>query len=90
MTSTYMERHTSALLSPETPEETTLSNLTRELGVVADRYRGDAVMSQAVESLASSIIKLASDGETGRIDPTTLIHKVTDMVNRAGHNGDNL
>lgn len=81
---TYMGRHVDALLAPETPEETTISNLYRELTTLADRYRLDAVMLPAVTSLGQTIIRLVGDGDSGRIDPTSMIRKVEETVRRAG------
>jgi hypothetical protein len=88
MPETYMERHVGALLHPETPEEQTISNLFTELTNLADRYRLDTVMLPAVTGLAQCIIKLVGDGDAGRIDPTSLIRKVEDVVRRAGVTDD--
>lgn len=88
MTQTHMNLHVTALLNPETPEEQTLANLTAELGVLADRYKGDTVMLPAVTNLAQCIIKLAGDGNPGRIDPTTLIRKVENIVEQVGAKAD--
>lgn len=88
MPDTYMERHVTALLHPQIDEERTISSLFTELTNLADRYKGDTVMLPAITSLATCINRLVGDGDPGRIDPTTMIRKVEDVVRRAGAQDD--
>lgn len=81
---TFKARHAAALLMPETPEERTIATLFIELSRLADRYKDDTVMIVVVEQLAEALVRLAGDGESGRIDPSLLQAKVRDVVERAG------
>ena len=88
MPDTYMERHIDALLHPQIDEERTISTLFTELTNLADRYQGDTVMLPAITSLAACINRLVGDGDAGRIDPTSMLRKVEDVVRRAGAPSD--
>lgn len=88
-TQSYKQRHAEAMLYPESPEEHTIVNLTRELAVIADRYSNDSVMIVAVEKLGSSIIRLL-DGGVGRLDQSLADKQVRDIVARAGGDANEL
>lgn len=82
-------RHAAALLLPSTPEERTISNLFHELTVLADRYKNDTVMLASVQHVGSAIIRLL-DGNVGRIDQSSMTKQVSDTVNRAGGDSNEL
>jgi hypothetical protein len=80
----HTDRHVQALLAPQSPEERTLSTLLSELTVLADRYKGDKVMLVPLTMIASGAMRLAGDGQTGRIDPSLYNKQVRDTLARAG------
>lgn len=86
----HKDRHAQALLYPNTPEEQSLSRLLSELAVLADRYKDDAVMLSPVTEIAVAAMRLAGDGQTGRIDPTIYNKQVRDILSRAGVDTDAL
>jgi hypothetical protein len=85
-----MSRHLEAMMDPRTPEESSIVNLTGELARLSDRYRHDRVMLPSIENLATCIIRIAANGNAGRIDPGTVDKQVRDMVRRAGGDADNV
>lgn len=87
---TFKDRHVQALLEPSTPEEHTIRNLFNEVSVLAERYKGDAVMMPVVLSIAQGLIRIVGDGEHGRIDPTLLNKQVRNVLAGAGVNTDDL
>mgnify|MGYP006199427307 CR=1 FL=1 len=85
----YKARHAAAMLEPEGPHERTLVNLYKELTVVADRYKDDQFMNDAITSIGHSIIVLLN-GELGRIDQAAMDKMVRDVVERSGNDSSNL
>lgn len=89
MNQSFVERHIEGLMAPAGPEERSISTLLSELGRLADRLQGDAVMMPAVEHLGSAIIVLL-DGGAGRLDQSSVDRKVREIVAKAGGNSDEL
>lgn len=83
-TKSYKERHAEAMLSPEGVDETLLVEGFTFLTKLADRYKDDGVMLAVVEQTGSALIRLAGDGNNGRLDGGTYCKQVTDTVERAG------
>lgn len=83
MQGSHLMQHADAMLAPEPPVETSIVTLITELTRIADRFKDDGVMLDAVEKLASAIMALI-EGGTGRFDKDAVIKQVKDVVRRAG------
>lgn len=83
MQGSTMMQHADAMLAPEPPVETSIVTLITELTRIADRFKDDGVMLDAVEKLGAAITSLI-EGGTGRFDRDAVIKQVKDIVKRAG------
>jgi hypothetical protein len=83
MQGSTMMQHADAMLAPEPPVETSIVTLITELTRIADRFKDDGVMLDAVEKLGAAITSLI-EGGTGRFDKDAVIKQVKDIVRRAG------
>lgn len=83
MQGSHLMQHADAMLAPEPPVETSIVTLITELTRIADRFKDDGVMLDAVEKLAGAIMSLI-EGGVGRFDKDAVIKQVKDVVRRAG------
>lgn len=83
MQGSHLMQHADAMLAPEPPVETSIVTLITELTRIADRFKDDGVMLDAVEKLAGAIMSLI-EGGVGRFDKDAVIKQVKDIVRRAG------
>lgn len=83
MQGSHLMQHADAMLAPEPPIETSIATLVTELTRIADRFKDDGVMLDAVEKLAGAIMSLI-EGGVGRFDKSAVIKQVKDIVSRAG------
>lgn len=89
MTKDYERRTYDALANPDTAEEQSISDLLRELDILARRNKDDYVLVKAVEHIGSAIIVLL-DGPIGRLDQGTVDRMVRDTVKMAGGDSSEL
>ncbi len=83
MQGSHLMQHADAMLAPEPPVETSIATLVTELTRIADRFKDDGVMLDAVEKLGAAIMSL-TEGGTGRLDKDAITKQVKDIVRRAG------
>lgn len=83
MQGSHLMQHADAMLAPEPPVETSIVTLITELTRIADRFKDDPAMLDAVEKLGAAIVSLL-DGGTGRFDKDAVVKQVKDVVKRAG------
>jgi len=87
--SSYMERHTAAMLNPETETERTVVTLFAEMSRLADKFANDSVMVAVIEHIGSALIALGN-WNLDRLDPGTLDKQIRDVVQRAGGDTNDL